>query len=61
MTFEMVNSRLQYKGEFVHMNTFSHSLVRVKPACVVFAKKSTLAQDPLPLPAPLLIHLLIPP
>ncbi|GEM_PF-2232338 len=38
MTFEMVNSRLQYKGEFVHMNTFTHSLVRVKPACVFLLK-----------------------
>ena len=65
MTFEMVNSSLQHKGEFVHVNTFSQSLVRVKPACLFLQKKSTLAQDPLPLPVPLpvplLIHLLIPP
>ena len=38
MTFEMVNSSLQYKGEFVHVNTFAHSLVRVKPACVFLLK-----------------------
>ena len=38
MTFEMVNSSLQYKGEFVHMNTFTHSLVRVKPTCVFLLK-----------------------
>ena len=38
MTFEMVNSSLQYKGEFVHVNTFTYFLVSVKPTCVFLAK-----------------------